>query len=1000
MGTWLNCSKRVITKLYFSIVKEVSRLLHPHDFKIESSYLINKTATFSLQYRLISLCMILKYVFVLLSHLFLVPESTPKMIVMTIILCVGLIVLILSFYMHIPTIRVLSCFLSYIVMPLWVYYSIKDHNLFPGEGKPLDYATTLMRYSAYNLMVLAIMMNQPLRLSIIFMAFEKVLSLSLVFYFASSLDVLIADFVTAAVMFLILIFYTCIKKTHGLDLFLKVHQDTTTVNDIVEILNSVSDAKIYVLKLPQKLQPCGETDESMKQTDEERYEQLAKVVARASVETHSRDGIDHFSDIKNGAEFMSSIESIYFDSNSKLTISPNKNTSATILEYFTKDFKCSRPFKTIIKDISERSYVNHCLSDIIMDLFLVLNEYSLISLDCRFNLSNLNNSDYLDSKNFRFFDAELIFLSTEVDSLIVFVKRDITERVVVGELEEHSIEMDRVLNTITHDMRAPLHAILGYTEILTHKLRKGTSVWQSNEKHAAKLAANCEHLGSIVSDILDWVRLANGRFQLDPTEIDLAKLVDECIKITLSMDEEKKKIKFGYYGPRPLPLLVDRSRLKRVLLNLLSNALKYTDKGEVRVEATLKDKLVKISVVDTGRGIHPKNLKSIFTKYFNSEGKESDNSILDTSFKEREFNGVGLGLASAKKLVQRLGPNSTIDVKSKLHSGSRFTFYVYRDSSRQSNDKIQVTPSPSASGARINVSRTNIGGSTKAIIKGNETNYKKSEGTVEEIMQSNSIKPSGNVSKSYRELKLPLMALEEGIPSTERELINIKSVPKEKTSSLYQDKELTFKGGLTLPELEFQLTPVNESPSIHKSESQAISPGTGAAADCQPSGYSFRSSKQQSSFAASQPNSMELQIVILDDESVNREILNIFLERYFSEGDCPGFKGHVEALEDFESAANFITKQASLGKRADIIFTDYHLDNEKTGSDFVRLAHKIFTQHNIKQPTFVLVSGAVLDSQEERQLYYRCLQKPFDYNSVCLLMNKWIENYGPSVTPH
>jgi signal transduction histidine kinase len=174
-----------------------------------------------------------------------------------------------------------------------------------------------------------------------------------------------------------------------------------------------------------------------------------------------------------------------------------------------------------------------------------------------------------------------------------------------------------------------------------------------------------KHLLSMINDILDLAKIEAERLELDREPTELAEAVEEVQRTTAILVKDKP-VRLSSSLPANLPTLdADRIRLRQILNNLMSNAVKFTNEGEVRVVAqhVPDDKVVMISVEDTGIGIAPEHLGEVFEQFRQVDGSSS-----------RRAGGTGLGLAITKRLVEMHG--GRIWVESELGKGSKFKFTI------------------------------------------------------------------------------------------------------------------------------------------------------------------------------------------------------------------------------------------------------------------------------------------------------------------------------------
>lgn len=232
----------------------------------------------------------------------------------------------------------------------------------------------------------------------------------------------------------------------------------------------------------------------------------------------------------------------------------------------------------------------------------------------------------------------------------------------IFEAEEASLAKSQFLSNMSHELRTPMNAVLGFAQVGIEA--KGEH--QKNE-YLRKIGQSGEHLLSVINDILDFNKIESNTFTLESTSFrinrSLRRVLDMCL---VRADEKGLKVKVQLDKAIPKHLIGDPFRLEQILINLLGNAIKFTDDGSVSIKVDLQDKTdngvtLKIAVTDTGIGIAEAHLAQLF-----SEFTQADNSIT------RKYGGTGLGLTITKQLVERMHGN--IHVESQLGKGSTFSF--------------------------------------------------------------------------------------------------------------------------------------------------------------------------------------------------------------------------------------------------------------------------------------------------------------------------------------
>lgn len=238
----------------------------------------------------------------------------------------------------------------------------------------------------------------------------------------------------------------------------------------------------------------------------------------------------------------------------------------------------------------------------------------------------------------------------------------ITDAVVRTRLYDKARQADRLksafLATISHELRTPLTAIIGYTEML----QKGI-YGQLSDRMREPLTYM--HLSSmtllrLITDIVDFSRLEAGYLEVDLMPVDLLRAVEHVVgQLQPQIRERGLELRLAVPGDLP-PVRANGARIEQVLSNLVVNAVKFTDAGTITISAARQGDRVRLSVQDTGIGIAPEHMETIFQEF---RRVESPNG--------RRYSGAGLGLAICRRLIGLMG--GTISVASEPHVGSTFT---------------------------------------------------------------------------------------------------------------------------------------------------------------------------------------------------------------------------------------------------------------------------------------------------------------------------------------
>jgi signal transduction histidine kinase len=225
-------------------------------------------------------------------------------------------------------------------------------------------------------------------------------------------------------------------------------------------------------------------------------------------------------------------------------------------------------------------------------------------------------------------------------------------------LKEANRHKSQFLANVSHELRTPLNAIIGFTRLVLRKTEGQIPVLQTG--NLQKVLISAEHLLNLINGLLDLAKIEAGRMEISAESFKL----DDVIHLATSTIEPMLKdgrVRLSTEIASGIPTLhTDREKLKQVILNLLSNAAKFTEEGEIRMAAWKDDGSLKLEVSDTGIGIPEEALNDIFEEF-----RQTDRS------RARGYGGTGLGLAIVKRIVNLLGGD--VAVESEVGKGSRFT---------------------------------------------------------------------------------------------------------------------------------------------------------------------------------------------------------------------------------------------------------------------------------------------------------------------------------------
>ncbi|MDX1958758.1 MAG: ATP-binding protein [Leptospiraceae bacterium] len=232
------------------------------------------------------------------------------------------------------------------------------------------------------------------------------------------------------------------------------------------------------------------------------------------------------------------------------------------------------------------------------------------------------------------------------------------------ELEKANHTKDIFLANMSHEMRTPLNGILGVIQLLNHKKRS-----PEEEEYFRVISLSGETLLSIINDILDYTKIDSGKLELDNNNFEVKTTIDDTVKMFYPIALKKEiELEHEYDDSIPKFLNGDPTRLRQILFNLIGNAIKFTERGKVKVITKLlsidENKIrLRITIEDTGIGIEETNITKLFQSF-----TQADSSV------SRKYGGTGLGLVISKKLCELM--NGHIEVESEYGKGSSFTFEV------------------------------------------------------------------------------------------------------------------------------------------------------------------------------------------------------------------------------------------------------------------------------------------------------------------------------------
>lgn len=238
------------------------------------------------------------------------------------------------------------------------------------------------------------------------------------------------------------------------------------------------------------------------------------------------------------------------------------------------------------------------------------------------------------------------------------------------------------LASMSHELRTPLSAILGFADLLTTSTKENLS--PRARESLERIKRNGEHLLSLINDVLDLAKAEAGRLDIRLATVNVGPLARACLAEVDSLRAGGDVRLVAEVPDAPVELSTDSQRVRQILLNLLSNALKFTEKGEVTLTVEPGDHEVRLAVRDTGRGIPAHAVSELFQEFHQLDAGEG-----------KRYPGTGIGLALSRRFARALG--GEIEVRSREGEGSTFTLVLPRRDAGARPDRPAAPSSESAS---------------------------------------------------------------------------------------------------------------------------------------------------------------------------------------------------------------------------------------------------------------------------------------------------------------
>ena len=340
------------------------------------------------------------------------------------------------------------------------------------------------------------------------------------------------------------------------------------------------------------------------------------------------------------------------------------------------------PFREVVQEAGLRSWLGVPLKahDTVMGVLYVISRTpQQFRDDDQQLLSALSDQAAIAIENARLYE-QVRQHTEELETLVIERTRELQEA--NRKLEVVSRHKSEFLANMSHELRTPMNAIIGFTRLVMRRSKEVLAPRQY--ENLGKILVSADHLLSLINDILDLSKVEAGRIDVYPMEFALGPIVAECLQ-TVEPMLKSAHVRLVQAVEADLPTLVtDRDKVRQILMNLLSNAAKFTPTGTITVSARCHSGVLAITVTDTGIGIPEEALEHVFEEFHQVDSSTT-----------REYGGTGLGLAISRHLARLLGGD--LAVQSTVGMGSTFTVMLpQRYTSAEPVERLTNVPASAA----------------------------------------------------------------------------------------------------------------------------------------------------------------------------------------------------------------------------------------------------------------------------------------------------------------